>query len=157
VYIGGYGGGGFDAFAPSYAQPEPPPVYTAQPQPAPPPVVIINQAYRPETLNPVIRDYSDAMLPEASSGVRTYQAPAPPPMLDPKEVAAARAEAERPTIFLIAFKDKRIIPALAFWVEGDTLVYVNREETINRASLELIDKEFSKQLNKQQKLDFNVP
>jgi hypothetical protein len=149
--VGGYYGG-FDTPAPYYPdQPQPAPYMQQQ---APPPVVIINQAYRPETANPVIRDYSDVPLPEPS--VRTYDAPvhAAP---DPKEKAAAREESERPTIFLIAFKDHTILPALAYWVEDDTLHYVTRDGNPNRASLSLVDRDFSRQLNRERNVDFNLP
>src|SRR5262249_20352087 len=113
---------------------------------------------RPEPINPVIRDYSDTNLPDAPA-VRTYQAPGPPPLPDPRDVAAARAESERPTIFLIAFKDQRIVPALAFWVDqgSDTLNYVTRDQTINHVSLDLIDRDFSRQLNRERGLEFKVP
>lgn len=149
VYVGGYYGG-FDTPAPYY--PEQPVQYAPQPQQ--PPVVIINQAYRPETANPVLRDYSDAPLPEPT--IRTYDAPvhrAP----DPKEKAAARAESERPTIYLIAFKDHTILPALAYWIEDDTLHYVTRDGKPNRASLSLVDRDFSRQLNRERDVEFNLP
>jgi hypothetical protein len=120
--------------------------------------VIINQGYRPETPNPVLRDYSDAQLPEPEThrSMRTYDAPVHPTP-DPKERAAALAESERPTIFLIAFRDHTILPALAYWVEGDTLNYISKEGQPNRASLALVDRDFSRQLNRERKVDFNLP
>lgn len=152
VYVGGYYGGGyytgFDAPPPGYQDPQ----YAAQP--VAPPVVIINQAYRPDTVNPVVRDYSDTPLPEP--GLRSYQAPVHP-MPDPSEERARRAESERPTIYLIAFKDHTILPALAYWMEGDTLNYVTQNGTPNRASLDLIDRDFSKQLNRERNVEFTLP
>ncbi len=148
VFVGGYYGGGYSGFD----TPPPATTYTDQPQynqeQAPPPVVIINQAYRPETANPVLRDYSDVQLPEP----RNY-----PPPPDPRERAAARAESERPTIFLIAFRDHNILPALAYWVEGDTLNYVTKEGQPNRISLSLVDRDFSRQLNKERSVEFALP
>lgn len=153
VYVGGYGGyypSGFETQAPVY-YPDAGPQYAAPQQP---PVVIINQAYRPDTANPVLRDYSDAQLPEPT--VRTYEVPVHPTP-DPKERAAAKAESERPTIYLIAFKDHTILPALAYWVEGENLNYVTKEGKPNSASLSLIDRDFSRQLNRERSIDFNLP
>ena len=150
VFVGGYYGG-YDGLAPAPYQ-EPPVQYA--PQPAPPPVVIINQAYRPETATPVMRDYSNTPLPEPT--LRNYEAPVHPTP-DPKERAAAKAESERPTLFLIAFKDHTILPALAYWMQGDTLHYVTKDGNPNRISIELVDREFSRQLNRERQVEFNLP
>ena len=45
-------------------------VVVQQPQPQQPPVVIINQNYRPDTVNPQVRDYSDANLPQPTETLR---------------------------------------------------------------------------------------
>jgi hypothetical protein len=150
VFLNGYGGGYYDSPAPYNQEPMP---QVSQPG-GTPPVVIINQGYRPETAQPVMRDYADAQLPEP--GLQTYQAPihAPP---DPRDRAARVAESERPTLYLIAFKDHTILPALAYWVEGDTLNYVTQQGTPNRASMTLIDRDFSRQLNRERSVEFNLP
>ncbi len=150
VYAGGYWGGGvvsgFDTPQPAYYSD----LGSAPPPPQAPPVVIINQAYRPEVANPVFRDYSDMPLPEPA--VRTYNAPVHPTP-DPK----AREEAERPTLYMVAFKDHTVIPSLAYWVEGDTLNYVTKDSQINKTSLSLVDKDFSRQLNKERNVEFSLP
>jgi hypothetical protein len=110
-----------------------------------PPVVIINQNYRPDTVNPQVRDYSDANLPQ-------------PPTLKVYENRTQRAiEEDKPTIFLIAMKDGSIMPALAFWVEGDTLNYITRESSHNRISLDRVDRDFSSKLNQERGLEFRIP
>jgi hypothetical protein len=60
-------------------------------------------------------------------------------------------------LYLLAFKDHTILAALAYWVEGDTLNYVTESGVPNRVSLALIDKDFSKELNKQRSVEFNLP
>jgi len=151
VFVGGGYYGGFDGgYGPApYSEPQ----YGPQ-APQQPPVVIINQAYRPERASPVVHDYSYEPLPEPT--LRRYEAPVHPTP-DPKERAAQKAESERPTIYLIAFKDHTILPALAYWMEGDTLHYVTKEGTPNRASIELVDRDFSRQLNRERQVEFNLP
>ncbi len=124
-------------------------------QPATPPVVIINQSYRPETAHPAMYDYSD------SAPMRRYDAPVHP-MPDPNDVTpeqrpVKRTEDDKATIYLIAFKDHTILPALAYWIEGDTLNYITQQGTPNRISLTLVDRDFSLQLNRERQVDFNLP
>lgn len=107
----------------------------------PSPVVIINQSFRPETASPMLKDYSNTTIPEPGT-VRT------PPGAQPDD---------QPTIFLIAMKDHTIFPAVAYWVEGDTLNYITTEGSQNRASLSLVDREFSKQLNDERHVEFRLP
>jgi len=105
-----------------------------------PPVVIINQYFRPDSANPVIRDYSNVPLPEAG--------PQPP---------AQSQTSEQQVMFLIAMKDHTIFPAVAYWVEGDTLNYITVQGSKNSASLDLVDREFSQQINKERKVEFGLP
>lgn len=133
-----FGGGGY--FGDGYAfDPQP-----APPQPHEPPIVIINQAYRPEVLNPVVRDYSDVPLPPALP-LEQRQAPAPVPQPDPS-----------PTIYLIALNDGSIVAALGYWMEGDTLNYITRDANRNRISIDRVDREFSVKLNADRKLEFKL-
>jgi hypothetical protein len=121
--------------APGYGPGYGPPGYTDPSQQ--PPVVIVNPNYRPDSVNPVLRDYSNTPLPPAA-------AQTPPPD-------------DQPTIYLIAMKDHTIFPALAYWVEGDTLNYITSEGARNRASLALVDRDFSKQLNDERNVEFKLP
>jgi hypothetical protein len=69
-----------------------------------------------------------------------------------------RAGAEdRPTIYLIAFKDHSIVQALGYWMEAGTLHYVSAEYTLNQASIALIDRDLSRRLNNERGLAFNIP
>lgn len=130
-----------------YGYGDPQPVYVQAPQ-APqqqqPPVVIINQNYKPDTVNPQFRDYTNAELPEPT--LKVYEN-------KPKRVI----EDDKPTIYLIAMKEGSIMPALAFWVEGDTLNYITRESSHNRISLDRVDREFSTKLNQERGLEFRIP
>ena len=53
----------------------------------------------------------------------------------------------KPTIYLIAFKDHRVVQALGYWVEGTLLHYVSAEYALNHASISLIDSDLSRRLN----------
>jgi hypothetical protein len=161
VFVGGVG---YDYGYPPPAYAYPPVMQPAQ-QSVTPPIVIINQGYRPETANPEVRDYSNAESTSSSGSsgaMQTYTAPVHP-FPDPTEQkdqpapAAVPADDQRPTIYLIAFKDHTILPALAYWVEGDTLNYVTQNGVPNRVSLTLVDKQFSKQLNAERSIEFNLP
>ncbi len=109
------------------------------------PVVIINQNFRPDVVNPVMRDYSNVPLPEALPQPETYV---------PAQVQNAD---DSPTIYLIAMKDKSIFATVAYWVDGETLNYVTREGSLNHASLGLVDRDFSKQLNDERHVEFKLP
>ena len=109
-----------------------------------PPVVIINQYFRPDTANPVIRDYSNVPLPEPA-----------PQAANPGDAAVNTSDQQ--VMFLIAMKDHTIFPAVAYWVEGDTLNYITVQGSKNSASLDLVDREFSKQINKERRVEFGLP
>jgi hypothetical protein len=128
-----YGGTYYDPSAGYANQPAPayddPGSYSAPS--SQPPVVIMNQGFRPE--------------PQAMYPPDAYQ---PPPQYQPEP---------QPTIYLIAMQDHTILPALAYWVEGDTLTYITSEGDQNRVSLSLVDRDFSKQLNDERHVEFKLP
>ena len=109
-----------------------------------PPVVIINQYFKPDAANPVLRDYSNVPLPEAAPKAAT-----------PGDAAGNTSDQQ--VMFLIALKDHTIFPAVAYWVEGDTLNYITVQGVKNSASLDLVDREFSRQINKERKVEFGLP
>jgi hypothetical protein len=138
VYYGGYYYGGNGAY--SYSQ-QPAPSsdygYDSQGQPT---IAIVNQNYVPDTANPVMRDYSNANLPDPGPDYRPqYQ------------------DGDQPTIYLLAMTDHTIIPAIAYWADGDTLNYITTEGSQNRVSLSLIDRDFSWKLNDSRGIEFKLP
>jgi hypothetical protein len=122
-----------------------PPDYGQYPQS---PVVIINQNFKPDVANPVLRDYSNVPLPEPV---------APPPPQAYERPRIVNNDDSTPTIYLVAMKDKSIFASVAYWVDGETLNYVTREGSINHVSLDLVDREFSKQLNDERGVEFKLP
>jgi hypothetical protein len=145
VWVGGYGSGyGYDAPYPYQQQPQ---VTVIAPPPQPP--VIINQYFTSDTARPVMHEYAPGSLPDPNSGgTRTYTAPSGPVFAEPND--------QKATIWLIAFKDGSIYPAIGFWMEGDTVHYITKDGSHNRASLDRIDRDFSEQLNRERGLEFKL-
>jgi hypothetical protein len=54
-------------------------------------------------------------------------------------------------------KDHTIFPAVAYWVEDNTLNYITTQGVHNSASLDGVDRDFSKLLNSQRHIDFALP
>lgn len=105
--------------------------------PSQPPVVIINQGFR----GAPPPDYSNyPNMPQPSSDQAAVEQPDAPP-----------------TIYLIALSDHTILPAIAYWVEGDTLDYITEDGNQNRISLALVDRDFSKKLNDDRHVEFKLP
>lgn len=59
--------------------------------------------------------------------------------------------------YLIAYKDRSIYSALAYWIEGDTLHYVTTQNTHNQATLSLIDVDQTYKLNTDRSVPFSIP
>lgn len=140
-----YGGGYYPFDAPVAPQAADLPQDYAQGAYQQSPVVIINQDFKPDVVNPVVRDYSNVPLPEA---VPQNDAAIPPQISN---------DDGSPTIYLIAMKDRTIFATVAYWVDGETLNYVTREGSLNHASLDLVDRDFSKQLNEERHVEFKLP
>jgi hypothetical protein len=143
VVTGGYYG--YDPEVPPQQAAPPQTVVVQQPTPAAAPNITINQYFK--------SDGTPASDPSASnSGIETgqsaYQGYQPP--------QRRTAAEEKATIYLIAFKDQTIMPALGYWVEGDTLNYITRDGTHNTASMSLIDRKFSQQLNDERQIEFSL-
>jgi hypothetical protein len=103
------------------------------------PSVIVNPNYTPETANPVLRDYS--YIPDTTPQQDSQSSVANPPSV----------------FFLIALKDHTIYPAIAYWVEDNTLNYISQQGVRNIVALDQVDREFSTQLNKERNIDFALP
>jgi hypothetical protein len=114
--------------------------YAAQ---QPSPVVVLNQNFAPDG---------------GPAGPGAYPPGpylnAPPP--DQSQTAAS-PDTSQQVLFFIAMKDHTIFPAVAYWVDGDTLNYITNQGVRNRVSLDLVDVDFSKQLNQQRGVDFALP
>lgn len=152
-YAGYYGYGyGYDpnavpppGYDPNYGY-APDPNYPYDPN-AQPPGVIVNRNYTPDTVTPVLHDYSNTPLPQPG-----------PDYQNSNQNPQASVNDGSQVIFLIAMKDHTIFPAVAYWIEGgDTLNYITTQGVHNRASLDLVDRDFSKLLNDQRRVDFALP
>jgi hypothetical protein len=108
------------------------------------PTVIINRDFKPDVVNPLVRDYSNVPLPEAIPQ-------------DDQQFQPEAANDDSPTIYIIAMKDRTIFATIAYWVDGEMLNYVTREGSLNHASLDLVDRDFSRQLNEERHVDFKLP
>jgi hypothetical protein len=126
-------------------QVEPSVTIVQAPQQAPQTPVVINQYFAPETPRTTMKTYE-------SPGTG-YPDPAD---LPPAKTTAAPLE-EKHTIYLIAFQSGAIYPALAYWVEDETLHYITKDKSLNKASLALIDRETSTQLNRERRVEFTLP
>jgi hypothetical protein len=151
-----YGGNGFyqpqpGTYDPIWGMYNPGPAdsgYPSQPQQQSP-TVVINQNFQADTAHPVLRDYSNVQLPEP-----TFKQVVPAPNASSTTAAAGNDQA---TIYLIALKDHTIYPVLGYWVDKGVLNYVTLGGTINRASLDLVDREFSQHLNDERHVEFALP
>lgn len=163
VAVGGWGYGGYGYGYPpqepnvTIVQAAPPQNYLQQQPP-----VVINQYYSADAAKPVMKEYgpgaSSSSQSSEPSGMGVFESSGPkfPDPADRKEAKAILAE-DKPTIYLIAFKSGNIYPALGYWVEDETLHYVTKDKSLNQASLSLIDRELSAQLNEERRVEFKLP
>jgi hypothetical protein len=109
-------------------------------------MVVINQNFQTDPVRPQFRDYSNVQLPE------------PGVTMTPPPVTAQNPSADdQPIMFLIALRDHTILPAVAYWVQGDTLNYITLQGAQNHVSVSLIDRDFSRQLNAERNVPFRLP
>ncbi len=155
---GGYRGGGGAVYVP-YAYPVAYPVYVQDQYPPqqlqqqqvvaqPSPSVIINNNYMPETApRPVMREYSaESLQPPLGQQKPSQSTP---------EDAEPTGEA-KPVVYLLAMKDGSIYSAVAYWIEDSTLHYITPRHDHNRASLDLVDREITDQVNRERKVPFKL-
>jgi hypothetical protein len=62
-----------------------------------------------------------------------------------------------PPIYLIAFRDRSIFAAVAYWAEGGTLHYVTQEHEQKQAPLSTLDRNLSDKLNRERGVAFSLP
>jgi hypothetical protein len=129
VYVGGYD------MMPQYQ----PPAYQ-QPQQQQPNVIVV---YPPAPAYPAYN----------------YQTPMQSNFGD---VPAAETQAQvqdqgEATHYLIAFKDRSVYSAVAYWVDGETLHYFTSGNTHNQVSVSLVDRDLTKRLNEGSGLEVKLP
>jgi hypothetical protein len=135
-----------------------------------------NLGYWPgyESYNPNPYPYADSAGYQASQNVTVIYPPDPP---DQSAVYAAAGqpviresdqylqEAGQDTassnstapIYLIAFNDQSIRPAVAYWVDGGTLHYVTLDHQQMQVPLDTIDRTLSLALNRKRDVPFQLP
>jgi hypothetical protein len=136
--------------------PQPPVTIVVPQQQQTVPTVIINQTFASDRPEPT--DEEDASV-NPSSSVRIYKTPVREPSAPPEPVKRAARDTsgdDRATIFLIALKDGSIHSAIGYWVEDSTLHYVTQQGTVNRVTLDQVDRQLSDQLNSERKVDFQL-
>jgi hypothetical protein len=112
--------------------------------------------------------YDGAAAYAPSYSAPTYQTPAyqtpQPPVVINQYPPAAQPQPQnnssyyRPAdYYLIAFNDHTIQAALSFHVEGDTLHYVTMQHEEKTAPLSSVDRRFSEQLNRDRRVNFQLP
>jgi hypothetical protein len=121
----------------------------------------------PDDRPPVVIDQNLAPRRDASEFVNHYPATGrgfPPPVpQNPANSSSAGQDASnrvddsgKPTIYLIAFKDHRVVQALGYWIEGTMLHYVSVGYAFNHASISLIDSDISRRLNNERGIEFTI-
>jgi hypothetical protein len=103
-----------------------------------------SSSYPPEPAPPVD---AEAPPPPPPPPVIINQYFAAPPSQAPPQQEPQQASVE-PKYFLLAYKDHSIYSVLAYWVEDKTMHYVTTNNTHNQASVDLIDMDLTKTLNK---------
>jgi hypothetical protein len=127
VYINGYYDSSYIAAqaAPDYQPQQQPNITIVMPPQQTPVPVIINNYY---------------------PGATTDNPNAEPTAQPAAENAAPTRE---PSQYLIAYKDRTIYAAVAYWVDGDTLHYFTSGNTHNQVSLSLVDRDLTARLNQE--------
>jgi hypothetical protein len=104
--------------------------------------------------------YVDAAPPVAPAPpviINQYFAPPPQPIVESPPPTAGEPSGPVDNYYLIAYKDRSIYPVISYWVEDKTLHYVTTRNTHNQASLDLIDLDKTKALNKSRDVPFGLP
>jgi hypothetical protein len=146
-------GSGYVGYDSTYQAPMPNVTVINAPQPSP--TVVINQGYAPDRMNPQVTEVG----PDTPPTMSTYSAPVEPNAEGRPLAESMRPPANadgKPTVYLVAMKSGEVYTALAFWLEDGTLHYITPKHAHNRASIELVDTDMSRQLNVERGLDFNL-
>jgi hypothetical protein len=120
----------------------------------PAPAVTINQIFQPKAVHPVLQDYTNVPGREPDRDAVEQDGSRP---LGAPSARIIRENAHQTIYYLIAMKDHMIYPALAYWIEKDTLTYLTIQGTRNHVSLSLVDRDLSLRLNNDPRLGFTLP
>jgi hypothetical protein len=71
--------------------------------------------------------------------------------------ASETSAADSSPLYLIAFKDRTIVPAISYSVTGDTFDYVTLDREAKHVPLASVDRDLSRQLNRERRVAFNLP
>jgi hypothetical protein len=140
VYGGGYYGNGY--YGNGYGDP-------AAPQ-QPGVTVIYPPQQTPVIINQVAPPPVQGQINEYGPGGQPYGPRYPQP-------GAEAAQGTDAPYYLLAFKDHSIYSAVGYWVDGDTLHYLTTGNVHNQASVSLLDRDLTEQLNKGRGLDVKLP
>lgn len=100
---------------------------------------------------------------QAPASAPVYAAPPEPPVQSrmytvPEQTAAEEPPpSAEPSHYLIAFRDRTIYSAVAYWVDGDTLHYFTNGNTHNQVSLTLVDRALTERLNREGGIEMKLP
>lgn len=111
--------------------------YGFQSPPPQPPPIIINQYF----------DSKRTTVPDEDA----------PPTVEDATVKPGDPLSDSQNYYLIAYKDHTVYPALAYWVEGDTLHYVTAQNTHNQVTMSLVDLDKTYKLNEDRSVPFAIP
>lgn len=100
----------------------------------------------------VVAPYAEATPPVVVN--QEFLKPARPVM---HEYSWGSAGNYQQTIYLLAFKNDAIYPALAYWAEGNTLHWVDLKGAQKEAKLDTVDRPLSDKLNRDRSVPFNLP
>jgi hypothetical protein len=101
--------------------------------PAPSPILVVNPDYKPEKVEPVLREYSNISNP--------YE----------------NFKPNAPKVYLLTLKDGTLRQAVAFWTEDANLLYVQPDHKQDSLPLANLDRESTKRFNAERGLDIKLP
>ena len=94
-----------------------------------------------------MREYSAESLPAPLGQQRPAQ---------PSDDVTDQGGEPKPVVYLLAMKDGSVYSAVAYWVEDSTLHYITPKHAHNHASLDLVDREITDQVNRERKVPFKL-
>lgn len=106
-------------------------------------------------------DYDPGYLAPAVVPSRRTQAPAPDPpahsvIHEYNSPADYGTESTGPLLYLIAFRDKTIRAAMAYWLQDDSVYYLDTDHKQQHAPLSSVDRDLSAQLNRERHVPFGL-